>query len=427
MIHKSWRIFALCSISAISLSLHTGCGRQTTHSDTNITQEVMTEPVSVFSIENYLQKKSPDRISISECAKNYPKEIDDVRNLEYQNLNFKNCRFADFPKIDQIELLSGTEHGITVQESWDIIENWLKEIEKDAAVDMKKDVLVVSEQLGLDENGNYFTFYDHMDELDSGSGAHITNNQCHIQLLGNGIYSMSDGKITEYLGLSTKANRDAMGANSENIVESGSVEELGPKKYVLADGELTIREGAELVRSYFEQGTPFPCADGVTVDVPQVTVFHLGDVFGYNYRVRRLYHSMPFANLDFGTRNFNDAAASSIAFDTKHAYVIDHSGVTAFVGYNESEKLDIAATDDKILSFRQSADNISRNLASYLKIEAESAELAYLPMKFADEKGNETRIIFPCWQITGINTAKSEHIQIYSDVLTGEIYYCTYL
>ena len=79
----------------------------------------------------------------------------------------------------------------------------------------------------------------------------------HIQIADNGIYSMSDGKIGAYLNTDAHASSDALGTYTDDVVKSGTIDELGKESYQLINGELTIEQGAELTGEYFEKGTPF--------------------------------------------------------------------------------------------------------------------------------------------------------------------------
>ena len=378
-----------------------------------------------FSIEDYQKKLADNRAGISVCRSQYPNETEVLSETEYPNISFQNCEFRDFPEAEKLEVFVNQLHGISVQESWDTIENWLEDIGKQDVIDMKTDVRVVSPKLGLDEDGEYFLFYDHMSELDSGEGAFINEKECHIQIAANGIYSMSNGKMTEYLaslGYESRAVGDALGNHSEDVIQTGSLSELGDKKFELISGEVTLAEGAELVKSYFEAGTPFPCAEGVTLDIPEVRVFRLGEVYGYDYILRRVYHSVPFAYFQYGSRNDYDGYCQ-ISEDNLHAYVVDESGTAAACGTNPCEELVTLLSEDQMIGLEQMAELLSENLAPQLNIQVKSVELVYTPVDI-DEAG-EYKVGLPCWQLIGDTKTSGEAIVIYVDVLTGEIYYYT--
>lgn len=381
-----------------------------------------------FSVEDYQEKIINGRIAIAECQEQYHDEIEEIQKMEQQNFNFENCKFADFPEIEELEVLVGKKHGISVQESWDTIENWLKSIGKLDEIDMKSEVRVVSPELGMDESKEYpywyESFYEHMSDLDTGGGAFVDDNACYMMIASNGIYSMSDGKITEYLGLDSWAHLDALGNNSAEVVETGKLFELKEKRYELISGQLSVQEGADLVKDYFMAGTPFPCEEGVAVDIPEVRVFKLGDIYGYDYMVRRTYQSVPFAYQDAGY--FYGDTSYNVEGDIKHAYVVDDSGVTAFTGYNEAERLITLVKENEMISLKQMINILNQKLASFLNVQVESTGLVYAPVTFPHSENPEEYIMFPCWEIAGRNEVKDENIRIYVDVFTGEIYYYTF-
>ena len=383
------------------------------------------KPELKFSVEKYRERILADRVDLSEYKSSYWEEAERVAGTDYGNVHFEGCEFLDLPDTEELEMMAGLDHGITVEESWDTVAEWLKRIGKQDVVDMKQDLRVVSPQFETDDSKEppyyYAGFYEHMDEMESGSGALVNCNQCHIQIAGNGIYSMSDGKITEYLGLETRSIRDALGNNLGDMVESGTLAELENKSYKLPDGKLTVGEGAGLVKKFFQSGTPFPCEDGLSVDVPEASICRLGDVHVYDYMVRRIYRGVPFVYMDYGSYRFD--GGYMIGGDIKHAYVVDDTGVTAFAGYNEAERLVPLIKDRNIIGVRQMAEILGEKLAPHVNIHATSVGLAYLPVVFGE--GSKEHIIFPCWQLTGESRTKGRHIGVFVDAFTGEIYYYT--
>ena len=383
------------------------------------------KPDLKFSVEEYRERMLPDRVDLSEYKSSYREEADWVADTDYGNVHFEGCEFLELPDTEELEMMAGLERGITVQESWDTVAEWLERIGKQDVVDMKQDLRVVSPQFEKDDSKehpyDYAGFYEHMDEMESGAGALVDGSQCHMQIARDGIYSMSDGKITEYLGLETRSIRDALGDNLGNILESGTLAELENKSYKLPYGKLTVGEGAGLVKNYFMAGTPFPCEDGLSVDIPEVSVCRLGDAHVYDYMVRRVRNGVPFVYTDYGSRRYDGGYI--IQGDVKHAYVVDDTGVTAFAGYNEAERLVPLVTDRRIIGVRQMAEILGEKLAPHVNIHATSVGLAYLPVVFGE--GSKEHIIFPCWQLTGESRTKGRHIGVFVDAFTGEIYYYT--
>lgn len=419
------RLFACVAVIIFAGGLW-GCGNTAEQETADTSVSRQEDIAGNFSAADYQEKMVEGRTPISECREKYESETEEVKRTEYQNLNFENCEFAVFPAAEQIEVLVEEEHGISAQESWDTLENWLKSIGKQDEVDMETEARIVTQQFEWDENKEfpyyYPSLYEHLSELDSGAGAFIDTYTCELQLSADGMYSMSDGKITEYLkslGYESKASWD-WGSDDWEVVETGTLDELGDKKYPLLKGELSIQEGADLTIQYFEAGTPFPFEEGVTIDIPEAAVYRMGDIYVYGYEVRRIYKGLPFV-YGYGGGHYIDTTYLMIK-GGKRAYVIDDSGVTSFVGRNESGILHTLMSENEMIGLKDTVEYLSENLASHLKVQVNHAELAYVGVRFLDI---DEEITFPVWYFEGINLRKQENIWIYVDVFTGKIYYHT--
>lgn len=186
---------------------------------------------------------------------------------------------------------------------------------------------------------------------------------------------------------------------------------------------MTIEQGAELTGEYFEKGTPFVPTDGITLSVPEVRVFRLGQVYGYDYMVQRQYHGVPIAYHDYGNYQIY-GNEYNFEEDIKHAYVVDSDGVSAYAGVNDSEPLENLYSSDEILGIKDAADILSGKMAKFLNVDVQSVCLTYVPLNLGD--GSECKIYLPAWQFDGINRTKDENIRMYLDAFTGEVYYYTY-
>ncbi len=378
-----------------------------------------------YDIESYqdrMAKSGYEKEFLSEYKEQYQSDIEAVLNTGYDNMDFEGCVFAELPKTESLSLMKAQKNDISVEQSWNAIADWLKSIEKYDSVDMETEVMTANSDF-WNENEEDGVFYEHISEMDSGDCAYINRQDCYIMILDGGIFGMSTGEITDYLGLGTEAGYDSLGINSEDVLETGYLSEMGDKVYPLIDGEMSVNDGAELVKEYFMSGTPLPPEAGVTIDVPEVSVFRLSDVYGYDFTVRRAYHDVPFAYMTTG--RFDAYGGCLPGADIKFALVTSGKGIAAFCGEPESEELFPLVTDGKIIGLKQALDNTSNELASMIKVQAETVGLVYYPMTFENSDDPGERIVFPCWEIRGYNKAKGEEIYIYTDVFTGDVYYYT--
>lgn len=110
---------------------------------------------------------------------------------------------------------------------------------------------------------------------------------CYVMAAGR----LADGKITAYLGADEHAEKEVYyDSYAKDVETSGSLSELGDRSWPLISGEITVRQGADLVMDYFDGSGLTQPAEGVSLEVANVEVFHLKDVFGYYYQLRRIYN-----------------------------------------------------------------------------------------------------------------------------------------
>lgn len=189
-----------------------------------------------IDIAAYEKKLADNRENYKLGCEQYSTDTDAVKNKDYRNLSFTNCTFKDMPETNELYVMEGGVHGITTQESWDTIKDWLESIGKLDTTDMDSEVRIINSDLGMDDTKetpySYPALKDHMD-LASGAGALVNTNECHIQIADNGIYSMSDGKIGAYLNTDAHASSDALGTYTDDVVKSGTIDELGKESYQL--------------------------------------------------------------------------------------------------------------------------------------------------------------------------------------------------
>ncbi len=412
MQHKKWAfiisgIVVLCCVSA--------CGSFTDNEEKEISSNKWLDE------KDYKNRLLENRVPISEYREDYKLETERIRNADYENLSFSSAEFADFPDGEEVSLLKEEELVVAPQESWDLIGQWLEETGKSDQVDMEKEVRIHTSEAGWQEDReypyNYPALAEHMD-LKDGRGAFISTRDCHYMVY----YDMADGKMTEYLGKDELAIYEVEKVYTGDIEASGTLEEIGAQSYPLISGELTIQEGADLLTDYFDHGTVTTPADGVTLGVEKVNVFHLGDVYGYEYLTHRIYKGIPVSCQVYG--GFQLVGCPYLpAEDSKYVYIVDDTGVSAYRGNSECMPLTELYTDSRIMGVEDAAQLLSEKLASGLRMDVEKLSMVYAP--YDAETDNSDRMLLPSWKFEGTNHTKGEKLVAYVDVLTGDLYYYT--
>lgn len=418
------RVLIVLALLLLSLC---GCGRNRGDNDAGGGNASL-DKADAFA-EEYMDRLYSDRVGIQGYKEAYDTETGQLKDSGSTDgrMSFGECEFEPINAMDSVALLKPLYEYISVEESWNTIKGWLEMINA-TDIDMDKEVRDDSGQFAQDESREspycYVAVSEHYDELESGRGFFVNTNECHIQMGGMGVYSMSDGTITRYLGENRHAGIDAVGGiEDEDIIKSGRTEELADEEWELLSGDMTVGDAADAVKRYFKDGVLYPLAEGIELDVPEVTVFALKDKYGYEFSVRRKYRGVPFAHVSNGTRRYYDEYIPGE--DTKLAYVVD-GGVNAYVGCDDADTLEQKGElQDSIISLKEAVSLLNEKLGEQVEIEVKRVEFAYCPIKELDS-GELPFIILPCWQFTGVNLVNKRDIRIYLDALTGDVYYYTY-
>ncbi len=424
------KIFTLLIISACIINVE-GCSSDNTRVGNSVSDDGYVE---VFDYDEYSSKILDESIlDIGEIYSNYEEISKEIEKNVYDNIDFSDAVFIGISDFDSVYVLRGSAHGISLEDSIDTIEEWLDEIGFSDDIDLNTELYVVTDKIDIDESKEYPDWYplvyEHLN-LDTGAGVFLDTTDCHIQMSDNGIYSMNDGKIERFLGIIDFTHKGALGEYVQDIVMEGSVENLSEESYPMIAGTMTVAEGAELVKEYFEKGTPFKPQTGVSVLVPYVKIFRIGDVYGYDYTLQRSYKGIPISIAENGII-YQSNTDNVIYQDTKHATVVDNEGVSAFCGYNEAEKIDELYSSKKMLNIDTAVDLVEEKLATNVNFKVEKVTLEYLTLRSdlseatADEVANSRDILYPCWSFYGTNLTTGQEMYVYIDVLTGELYYMT--
>ncbi len=421
----------ICLVAVICTFCFAGCNTQIekdiigSEASSAVPNGTTTDETAEDELSEFVIDFVPNRIDLAEYQNQYRDEINEIKESSYDTISLQDCEMMPLEGIEQVGVYRLYSVDMGVDESIEIIENWLEEIGCED-IDLETKLRDASGQYERNESRDYPydypAVYEHYPEFDSGHGFFVNTNQCYIQMGSDGIYSMSDGSITDYLGLDSLAAMDALGVNEENVVDRGSISEKSDAVWELADGEMTVGDAAKLVTDYFEAGTPRQNPPGISVDIPEVEVFALEDKYGYAFSVRRVYYGVPFAYATTGGRTYY-GTNYDIREDVKTAYVIDHDTVAAFTGYVDAEQLEgLIEEQTEIMSLKDAVSLLNEFFAANVRLEVCKAGLVYCTCK--DTAGN--RIAYPCWQFEGMNVTNTQMMRVYVNVLSGDVYYYSY-
>lgn len=412
-----------------------GCGntksQQVDKNQKSQSAEAETKKIN-FSEEKYQERIVDNRIAITEYPNHYEQEIQEIQNLSYPNIHFtENCTFEPFPEeLSRLSVFYTTEHGMSVQEGVETLENWLVSIGKRDDIDLEKEVRVMGADLEMDESKDAPECYPlladvSIKQLGSGDALLLDTKQCYAMVGVEGIFMMSDGKISAYLEENPKPINDIYLKYDLKLLQSGSLEDLKEEVYLLISGEYEIGKSAEQVKEYFEKGIPFPMEEGVKIDIPDVSVYRLdGDTCMYTFNVRRWFENMPYLYLqdsDFA----NSYEGYAIMESMKYVNVVDDTGVSTFKGPSESDVVHPLYQDTQMVGVKQALDIASKKLASFLKLEVQEVKIGYASYMTDTGQGfnEDTAVYYPFWKFSGVNTVKNQVLNVYVDMISGAVYY----
>lgn len=386
-------------------------------------QDTSQQSSSAFDWKAYQKTISKKRTPIKECISTYADQYKQLQQNKQKMLDFSKCRFEPMDYVKNISVLQIESVDVDAQKSMQTIKDWLKDIHV-TDIDLDKVLRDASGQYPSDDSKEDSIEYwplvaDHYPDFNTGQGFFIHTDQCAIQM-GSGIHMMSDGTICRYLG-DKKASADVYRAEEPaDQCAVGTVEQLKNKSWETLSGKMTVAEGAEVARRYFEEDRYFPVAEGITVDVPEVIVFKLKDKFGYDFMVRRRYENIPFSYGDYGAGE--DHGGYEVYMEYKHAYVVNDQTVSAFYGWSEAEQMKKLCKDQSsMLNLSQAVSILQSSMASKLEMKVDNVSFVYCPCVFGE--GDECDYyVFPCWEFQGKNMVNNEYLHLYVDALTGAVY-----
>ncbi|MCD8232671.1 MAG: hypothetical protein LUD14_12880 [Clostridiales bacterium] len=380
-----------------------------------------------LDIDAYRDALSDTRVSLTDYRGQYESDAASLTDTEYENLDFSDCTFQTFPETNELSVLAITEPEVTAQEAWNLIEGWVSYADKEDELDLKTDVKVISERLGIKDNGDYYSLYDNLKTLGTleyGEGAAISTDTAFLQYVGGGINTMSTGEISSYLKNGSKASGDAFGDNASDTVKTGTPEEMADEIYPLIDGTLSVKDGESQIEDFYDSGILFPAwADGVSNMFRSVTVFRLGDVYGYDYSASRTYNGLPFV-WKAKTMNYFYGGSYYVSIDETHIYLADSTGIAAcYSNYVGSDEMTALLSETDLIRISDIADLLSQTFAGQINASIQTAELVYVQIEEPDTE-HEIKYALPCWHFSGTSLRSGEDMEIFADALTGALVSC---
>ena len=367
---------------------------------------------------------------VSEYGDIHDKQVAEVLNTEWKHIRFnEEAYFEELPKFSSVSIYDSKEG-----ESWGIsVEDGIKNIKNIASLygypeDKIKDNL-------YDANSNlhegeededllpleYCLVYEHLNDEKVKNGEHffIDTDELHIQMYGEGVYSLSDGEISRYAGSTDAIAMDALDNNYDDYTYVGRVADVADEKFDTLGGEITIGEAAEIVKSFLNNNSILP-KDLITKAEPyQAYVKKVNDKYCIMFTVIGRVDNVPISSGNIRTINgWNTSGytaaptrATSIVFNGKVDAAV-YAGLLGKYGAKDKQYT-------SILGLKAATELLDDFLGQNIVLKVEQVKFVYERVIY--EGG--TSEIKPAWEFTGYNSTSEREMMIWVNAIDGTVEY----
>ena len=356
-----------------------------------------------FSGSQEKESEGSNGETVGTVKADYAAEQEKLKNDNDSKIDFSRCFFYDFPEIDSFYELKKVKNEITAERALEIgsgilMEQKLAESKEEAANMLKSE-----------------------ESWNGGMRCYETDDVV-INISADGLFKYDDGRLSDYNGHKVRPALTVLGPNEEDFEACYYPEQFGDISYKLADGEMTLKEAADVAERYFASPKYDEVPDGMKSRVWKIEVFRYEDFYEYYIHLHRTYNGISFAPGFMGS--FYSEDEYQIHTEGKNAIICDSSGICAFCGYTESEAYERSGEEQKnIIGLEQAVGIMKSRLGAEVSAEIERAGLFYAQFAEKETKDymfeNEYRL---CWRFEGKDLTSAVGLIVYIDAVNGNIY-----
>lgn len=422
---KSKRI-VLATLICTSLFL-TGCNNSNKSDNTVGWESGNSLAVTVSDL-----KTDFDYAPVSEIRENFSQITEELRESEFDNLNFSKAEFG-FPEIDSISELKLVKlSGKSVDEIYDFFGDAVDELTDNKYSDEEKRREIRFGDGERDESKSPPYDFPNIDEYKNGQETDdpwpVLDDKNYFIWLGGGvILKYNNGDLLDYEGV------DRADANLEGDYTMMShrhvlyTEDLtSTETYRLVDGEMSIANAAKFAQNYIDEFayTPYVDANLPKPIIYAVNVFDIGNgYYGYDFLITYEYNGVWFdryeskkggrgftcVNTDYDKRKYGSwmGCIDMIRTDKIHCF----ADISMQYDVVENEPV----TD--IIPLNSAADIISDFYSGFMKFNVTEVSMVWL---HTNVYGAAKQEAYPCWKFKMY--ANGEIFHTFVDVITGEVH-----
>lgn len=368
------------------------------------------------------------RGTFSEIRESFEKDVENIKNKEYDNLNFDKAEFSPPPQIDSISELKLVKlAGKSPDELYDFFCKAVDTLTDNKYTDEEKRYEIRFADGKHDESKPYPYTWPDIDEYKNGWKTAdpwlvIDDTNYFIWLGGGVIHKFNNGDLADYDGVE----------RVDGLLEGYTIlthqhvfytEDLTcTDTYRLVDGEISIADAVKFAQNYIDEFdyTPYDDANLPKPVIYAVNVFDIGGgYYGYDFMTTYEYNGVWFdryeakkgergwhgSMTDYDNRSYGSwmGFADMIKTDEIHTF----GGI--WFGYDVVE----AEPTTEIITVGSAADAVSEFFSGYMNFTVTEVSLTWLHTDNAQEA-------YPCWKFKMY--ANGEIYHTFVDVITGEIH-----
>ena len=423
---KRTKHIALAMTTCVSLLL-TGCNNGSTTASSG------DDYVESVNSTTYIADDTAVRKTFAEIRDNFEKDVETIKNKEYDNLNFSKAEFFAPPQIDSISELKLVElKGKSTDEIYDFFCKTIDRLSDNKYTDEKKRYEIRFIDAASDESNSFPYNYPNIDEIKSGhenayQSPYIGDENYYIDMISGVIYGFDNGDMIDYDGVERESTNFQLYHMLNDVHRHILYTEdlTSAATYKLVDGEISIADAAKFAQKYIDEFDYTPYDDAILPKpvIYAVNVFDIGGGnYGYSFMITYEYNGIWFdryetkigargyqcVSTDYDKQDYDSwmGCIEMIRTDKIHSF----RDISMIYGVEEGEP----ATE--IITVDSAADAVSEFFSGFMKFTITDVSMVWLRTRAyeTDAEG------FPCWKFKMY--ADGEIYHTFVDVITGEIH-----
>lgn len=411
-----------------SVLITSGCA-----SDTRSNSSSVSEPDTGSESSNVSESK-PDNgfelMPISEIRESFEKDAENIKNKEYDNLNFDKAVFFPPPQIDSISELKLVKlAGKSTDEVYDFFCKTVDTLTDNKYTDEEKRNEIRFFDAEPDESKPDPYKWPNIDEYkngkETGNPWTVIDNKDYFIWMSGVILKFNNGDLLDHEGVERvhlEGNYSMLSHRHVLYTEDLTSTDT----YRLVDGEISIADAAKFAQNYLDDlaYTPYADANLPKPRIYAVNVFDIGgDCYGYDFMITYEYNGVWFdryeskqggrgmrlSETDYDKRNYGSwmGCIDMIRTDKIHCFA------------DICKPRDVVEAEPKteIITVGSAADAVSEFFSRYMNFTVTEVSIVWLD---TNEWGAAYQEAYPCWKFKMY--ANGEIYHTFVDVITGEIH-----